>query len=313
MAQLIYASTASFCVENARELGIPAALLLDKIVRLSKATTREDGYCWYTARQFEEETSLKKDAFDRAAKKLETEGIIARKVTYIVGTMTKATHFKLKPLKSQNQKTESGSDPQSRNPLKTTFCEYNKNTINSADFGFSGFDAPQASPAPLASSENENPFGAPTKQAESVRPDLMQDPAHQKRRQAFAVLSEIYAEFGLRGKPTAREASLVSTALSFGFTKESLKEAMRWCERHEFWHDKPVISWLSESALKQFDAVKRGQMRPDAPSPWLTPDRLDPDFQESEGYKKAIEFLDNQMREIIEERDRENEQKSAGN
>lgn len=90
-----YANTAGYHVENAKKLGVPAAILLDKIIRLSKCTNRKDGFCWYTAKQFEDETTFAKNTFSRAAKKLEEEGIVERKITYIAGTMTTATHFRL--------------------------------------------------------------------------------------------------------------------------------------------------------------------------------------------------------------------------
>lgn len=284
MAEIHYASTASFCVENARELGIPAALLLDKIVRLSKSTERKDGFCWYTSKQFEEETSLKKDAFANAAKKLEDAGVVERKVTYIIGTMKKATHFRLL------EKSEVRSEPPSTSAVRPAFSEYNKNTINTHHFGGSEMRV-------VAS-----PFDASTKQIVSVRPSLEQknDQAAIKRRRSFAILKELYDEFGWRGKPNENEAALLTSALDNGYDKESIKSALSWLEAHEFWGSKPVVSKLSDTALKQYDAFSHSQK---VDNGMVQTTETDPDRQNSERYKAWRKHLQDfnmeQLRDVL--------------
>lgn len=267
MCKIVYGSTASFCVENARELGIPAALLLDKIVRLSKTTPRQDGFCWYTARQFEEETSLKKTCFDNSARKLVEAGIVERKNTYIVGTMVKASHFKLICQNEESPKSDVSPKAQSSSPAKSTISEYNKNTINKHDCSLQNnlCMCEHIVPGSPTASQGE-PFAEQVATScVSVRPQDVpkRSPAEQERRRAFAILTSIYKRFGFVGKPSAREAKLVQNALGSDtyWTEETLCEAIEWARHNEFYRDKSLLAMLSEAALKSFVASKNGGKR----------------------------------------------------
>lgn len=236
MTKIQYASTASFCVENARELGIPAALLLDKIVRLSRSTKREDGFCWYTAKQFEEETSLKKRAFDNAAHTLEERGIVERKITYIVGTMERASHFRLIPQNEQPQSAsealciESASEALSVNTMK-----YNKRKSKFAS---------ELTP-PL-----ENfPIGAPKQNVVSVRPNKKETDSNKK---PYAVAQVVLRAWGYKfNKIGAPIAKLFKAWLDAGFTTEQIIEAGNMMKEsgEEYWQKATPIQMLTENAM----------------------------------------------------------------
>lgn len=87
--------SASYDVGIAREFGIPSAVILNKLLYLSKNTTREDGFCWRTAKELEDELGLTRRQQELAIQKLEEAGIIETKNTYIIGTQIKCKHFKL--------------------------------------------------------------------------------------------------------------------------------------------------------------------------------------------------------------------------
>lgn len=235
MTKIQYASTASFCVENARELGIPAALLLDKIVRLSRSTKREDGFCWYTAKQFEEETSLKKRAFDNAAHTLEERGIVERKITYIVGTMERASHFRLIP---QNEQTQSASEAlcieSASEALSVNTMKYNKRKSKFAS---------ELTPPP------ENfPIGAPM-EVVSVRPNKKETDSNKK---PYAVAQVVLRAWGYKfNKIGAPIAKLFKAWLDAGFTTEQIIEAGNMMKEsgEEYWQKATPIQMLTENAM----------------------------------------------------------------
>lgn len=87
--------SASYDVGIAKKYGIQCAVLLNKLLYLSKYTSREDGYCWRTAKELEDELGITRNQQELAIKKLEDAGIIETKNTYIIGTQIKCKHFKI--------------------------------------------------------------------------------------------------------------------------------------------------------------------------------------------------------------------------
>lgn len=87
--------TAGYNADIARVYGINEALLLDAITFWERQSRRKDGYCWFTAEEFEVKTAIKPSAMKRAIDKLTTAGIIEVKNTYIIGTQIKCRHFKM--------------------------------------------------------------------------------------------------------------------------------------------------------------------------------------------------------------------------
>ena len=233
---LNYVPSASFDPENARELGIPAALLLDKILRLQKVTPRSDGFCWYTAKQFEEETSLKKDAFDNAAHKLEEAGIVERKITYIIGTMIRATHFHILNV------GETHNHEVVRNPLSVNTIN---NTINMPSANASG-----------TSSKDEDESGLSSVPFDEKVIDVG---VKQKERQtANAKAAMILRKFGDEvGLPTGgnrnKEVHRVKQLLDAGYSEEDIIWVAKWSKSDDFYKDSALLSRLSADA---FDRAK---------------------------------------------------------
>lgn len=87
--------SASYDVGIAKKYGINCAVLLNKLIYLSKYTSRKDGYCWRTSKELEDELGLSRYQQDVAIKKLAEENLIETKNTYIIGTQIKCKHFKL--------------------------------------------------------------------------------------------------------------------------------------------------------------------------------------------------------------------------
>lgn len=87
--------SASYDVGVAKKYGINCAVLLNKLIYLSKYTSRNDGYCWRTSKELEDELGLSRRQQDVAIKKLIDENLIETKNTYIIGTQIKCKHFKL--------------------------------------------------------------------------------------------------------------------------------------------------------------------------------------------------------------------------
>lgn len=87
--------SASYDVGVAKKYGINCAVLLNKIIYLSRYTSRKDGYCWRTSKELEDELGLSRYQQDVAIKKLTEENLIETKNTYIIGTQIKCKHFKL--------------------------------------------------------------------------------------------------------------------------------------------------------------------------------------------------------------------------
>jgi hypothetical protein len=87
--------SASYDIGIAKELGLASAVLLNKLMYLSKFTPREDGYCWRTQKELEDELGLTRYQQELAIQKLEEAGYIETKNTFIIGTQIKCKHFKL--------------------------------------------------------------------------------------------------------------------------------------------------------------------------------------------------------------------------
>lgn len=86
--------TISANVDFARKYGLVEAILLNKIIFLCNHTPREDGFCWITRKQFEDETTIKPQTFARAWKRLVELGVIEEKKDYVIGTQLLTTHFR---------------------------------------------------------------------------------------------------------------------------------------------------------------------------------------------------------------------------
>lgn len=87
--------TVGYNADVARKYGIVEAMLLEQIEFYARSSRRKDGYCWFTAKEFELRTAVKTDSMRRAINKLLDAKMIETKNTYIVGTQIKCRHFKI--------------------------------------------------------------------------------------------------------------------------------------------------------------------------------------------------------------------------
>ena len=86
--------SAAYNVDIAKQYGINEAIVLNKLVFLHQFNKREDGFTWYTTKDWEEHTALSYYQVRKALEHLADEGIIEIKNTYIQGTTTKAKHHR---------------------------------------------------------------------------------------------------------------------------------------------------------------------------------------------------------------------------
>ena len=126
--------SASYDVGVAKKFGINCAVLLNKLNYLCSYTVREDGFCWRTAAELENELGLTRTQQELAIKKLEDAGIIETKNTYIVGTQIKCKHFKvlLKCDLKENSNCDFNETCKSVNNNNTLIIKHNNNIYNKA-------------------------------------------------------------------------------------------------------------------------------------------------------------------------------------
>ena len=86
--------SAAYNVDIAKRYGINEAIVLNKLVFLHQFNKRDDGFTWYTTKDWEEHTALSYYQVRKALEHLADEGIIEIKNTYIQGTTIKAKHHK---------------------------------------------------------------------------------------------------------------------------------------------------------------------------------------------------------------------------
>ena len=86
--------SAAYNVDIAKQYGINEAIVLNKLVFLHQFNKRDDGFTWYTTKDWEEHTALSYYQVRKALEHLADEGIIEIKNTYIQGTTIKAKHHR---------------------------------------------------------------------------------------------------------------------------------------------------------------------------------------------------------------------------
>ena len=74
--------SARYDVNMAKEFGIEAATLYSKLLYLSKYSNRQDGYCWKSSKELENEIGLSKYQISRAEKILVNKGFIETNLSH---------------------------------------------------------------------------------------------------------------------------------------------------------------------------------------------------------------------------------------
>lgn len=120
--------SASYDVDVAKEYGIPAAILLNKLLYLQQYSKREDGFCWRSSADLSDELALSDRQLRKATSALEGAGVIETKVTYIDGTLTKCKHYHI--IDGDALKTAFHIRPQRPNLDSYTVNESDSYTVN---------------------------------------------------------------------------------------------------------------------------------------------------------------------------------------
>ena len=85
--------TTSYDVEIALRCGLPAAVLLSRLVYLCRMSKRKDHYCWRSYAELCDDLGLTPSVLETAIKKLENANLIRTKVTFIIGTRDRCKHY----------------------------------------------------------------------------------------------------------------------------------------------------------------------------------------------------------------------------
>ena len=120
--------SASYDVDVAKEYGIPAAILLNKLLYLQQYSKRKDGFCWRSSAELSDELALSDRQLRKATSALEGAGVIETKVTYIDGTLTKCKHYHI--IDGDALKTAFHIRPQRPNLDSYTVNESDSYTVN---------------------------------------------------------------------------------------------------------------------------------------------------------------------------------------
>ena len=250
----------------AKVVGVPAAMLYNLIAWLSDTDLAKeydkDGWVYMTAAYFMDHTSFNADTFTRAAKKLEDEGLVERCRMYKKGTSISLTHFRLKP---QNNDSQIVFDA---DPTRVKHELYNKK-INKEDKSRNreNHDFSDAQPSASGASQTASARPAPTEdslfggEVREVSVRKLPNERAQKNRQAFAVLKEIREARGLKGNGGLIEKQRVAALLADGWTKEQLIDILDWCDRDEFYTDKPLATRLCHDAIEKYQAAKNNKIK----------------------------------------------------
>ena len=92
---LMMGISAGYNADLAMEVGIIEAIILNRLVYLHRNNSREDGFTWYTSREWKINAGLSNYQVRRAMNRLVDLGYIEVKNTYITGTHIKCRHHRL--------------------------------------------------------------------------------------------------------------------------------------------------------------------------------------------------------------------------
>lgn len=175
--------TVTMSANLAREIGIPAAMLYNQLVFMSQWKMTKDydnqGWFYYTAKEFEEATTFSRNTMGTAIKVLVDHGYIENKRAYIKGTSVSANHFRIirfwnpaahemcdlqrtsnvQPFNNKINKLNTVKDSQ-KSASQTLRTQPSESTTQPSGLNQdSAFDGPSISPRPSASdlhqAENE--------------------------------------------------------------------------------------------------------------------------------------------------------------
>lgn len=148
--------TASFDANLAKIVGIPAAILYNKLSWMSQTDMVKDydpdGWFYYTMNDFCEATGYKKDAYAKAIKQLEEAGFVEKKKKFVHGTSRPCNHFRILKYWELEQKEEIDTLPN-----RQTVTLPNRKTIISKEISKGSRNPGKATTDAIASSVADHP------------------------------------------------------------------------------------------------------------------------------------------------------------
>lgn len=110
--------SAGYNVDLAIKYSINIAIVLNRLVWLTRHTPRNDGFCWQTIKDWHDHTGLSRYQVDKAISELEKMEIIEVKNTWIIGTQTKCRHYRFIDENSKNAEKSPKIEQNSKNDQK---------------------------------------------------------------------------------------------------------------------------------------------------------------------------------------------------
>lgn len=231
--------TVGYNAALARLTSIAAASLYNRLCQWTRFKgSLENGWIYYTAKDFAFDTNMSPNTFTKAYRELVEAGLIEQKTTYIRMSRIKACHFRItskspidlyKERKNDEMTNRKFANPIARKNAIPIYTE--ENTIGTSDFTTSSeisslpqsttVGASQPTAARTSTPSQTTPFGEEVKRR-SVRPSQKDDGG---RKRAYAVANNVRKRLGLGGQSTPPYKQLIGRWLECGFTEDDIVEA----------------------------------------------------------------------------------------
>lgn len=284
--------TASFDAGLAREVGIPAAILYNQLTWLAGTKMAqdydEDGWFYYTAQDFEEDTTYTKNVFTRATDKLVEAGYIEKKKMYKKNTSISVNHFRFlksykpvsplegnqgvtpggKPIYKKNNKEEKlgfpsgntdpsptfsslSADGDSRPVQKDAGVDVKITTVDSADQILSAADKAEYNEktGELTVDVKVSPFSGEVKDVKPKK-DMVTP-------KAFALAKELMPIVDPNDNDVVSTARLIKLALNRGTTPEQLRYVARASRSDDWYYNKPCTTVFRKDGIKDLLAKQK--------------------------------------------------------
>lgn len=232
----------------ARQVGVPAAMLYNLLFWTSTSDMAQnydqDGWFYFTAKQFEDKTTFSINTFTKATNALAEAGLIEKKKAYIKGTSVSVCHFRILPQHCDAQLTPNVK-PGTHTKCETYIKE--ENTVRKDRV------------SPKGETTELLPFGDGIKEL-SVRPGAKKDKNAANRR-AYAVANEVRKRIGMRGEASVGFKMVVSKWLDAGYGADEMVEAIQMMKQtKDGFHDKLTpLACLSQDSMDWYTQHKSKQ------------------------------------------------------
>lgn len=239
--------TASFDANLAKEVGVPAAILYNALLWVSQTemAKRYDvtGWFYYTAKDYEEETTFTKNTFTAAVNKLIEAGYIEKKQKYIKHTSVSVNHFRFlkyanpgsqqmgiggvtangNPYIIEENIEEKSRSPENRNPDPglTASKEDNFSFVSGSE---QSERLPNGFPDESAPATADDPFDQPVQRTSIVSLKDEKSKKDKEDSRAWAIVGKIVKKCQEKGMKVNPNNVKLKSAVKFQLTKASRSE-----------------------------------------------------------------------------------------